>query len=103
MWENVFPLQTPIEEFDFNRLAQYNYTGASIHNIALNAAFLAAKAGTGVRMELARLVTVNGLPVHLQGGGRIPKLPADLSLTNTSNPVQLGQEIAQAIYGRMKL
>jgi hypothetical protein len=54
-------------------------------------------------MELARLVTVNGLPGHLQGGGRIPKLPADLSLTNTSNPVQLGQEIAQAIYGEMKL
>lgn len=56
-----------------------------------------------IEAELARLVTVNGLPVHLQGGGTIPKLPADLSLTNTSNPVQLGQEIAQAIYGGLKL
>jgi hypothetical protein len=56
-----------------------------------------------IEAELARLVKVFGLPVHLQGGGRIPKLPADFSLTNTSNPVQLGQEIAQAIYGGMKL
>ena len=56
-----------------------------------------------IEAELARLVKVFGLPGHLQGGGRIPKLPADLSLTKTSNPVQLGQEIAQAIYGGMEL
>ena len=61
------------------------------------------KLQAAIEAELARLVKVFGLPVHLQGGGRIPKLPADLSLTNTSNPVQLGQEIAQAIYGGMKL
>lgn len=52
MWEKVFPPQTPTEELDWQRLAQFNVTGANIHNIALNAAFLAAKAGTGVRMEL---------------------------------------------------
>jgi SpoVK/Ycf46/Vps4 family AAA+-type ATPase len=52
MWEKVFPPQTPTEELDLQRLAQFNVTGANIHNIALNAAFLAAKAGTGVRMEL---------------------------------------------------
>ncbi|MEW6496796.1 MAG: ATP-binding protein [Cyanobacteriota bacterium] len=51
MWQKVFPQQTPTEELDFHRLAQFNLTGASIHNIALNAAFLAAKAGTPVRME----------------------------------------------------
>ena len=51
MWQKVFPQQTPIEELDFHRLAQFNLTGASIHNIALNAAFLAAKAGTPVGME----------------------------------------------------
>ena len=52
MWEKVFPPLTPKDELDLQRLAQFNVTGANIHNIALNAAFLAAKAGTGVRMEL---------------------------------------------------
>lgn len=56
-----------------------------------------------IEAELSRLVTVNGLPSHLQAGGTIPKLPANLSLTNTTNPMQLGQEIAQAIYGGMNL
>ncbi|MFB2894789.1 hypothetical protein ACE1CI_17910 [Aerosakkonemataceae cyanobacterium BLCC-F50] len=61
------------------------------------------KLQAAIEAELARLVTVNGLPLHLQGGGRIPKLPASLSLTNSSNPMLLGQEIAQAIYGGMSL
>ncbi|MEG4230787.1 ATP-binding protein [Microcoleus sp. Pol11C3] len=52
MWEKVFPPKTPTEELDLQRLAQFNVTGANIHNIALNAAFLAAKAGTPVGMEL---------------------------------------------------
>jgi hypothetical protein len=52
MWQKVFPQQTPIEELDFNRLAQFNLTGASIHNIALNAAFLAAREEKKVTMEL---------------------------------------------------
>lgn len=51
MWQKVFPPQTPTEELDFHRLAQFNLTGGSIHNIALNAAFMAAKARTGVKME----------------------------------------------------
>jgi hypothetical protein len=33
-------------------LARLNLTGGSIHNIALNAAFLAAAAGTLVTMQL---------------------------------------------------
>ena len=52
MWEKVFPAQTPKDELDWQRLAQFNVTGANIHNIALNAAFLAAKAGKPVGMEL---------------------------------------------------
>ncbi|MBN3925377.1 ATP-binding protein [Nostoc sp. NMS4] len=52
MWEKVFPLETPIQNLDFNRLARLNMTGGSIHNIALNAAFLAAGAGTPVTMQL---------------------------------------------------
>ncbi len=52
MWEKVFPPETPIEELDFHKLAKYNLTGGNIHNIAVNAAFLAAKAGTPVNMDL---------------------------------------------------
>ncbi|MBR8839566.1 MAG: ATP-binding protein [Stigonema ocellatum SAG 48.90 = DSM 106950] len=52
MWEKVFPPQTPTEDIDFNRLARLNLTGANIHNVALNAAFLAAQGGTPVTMAL---------------------------------------------------
>ncbi|MDJ0737535.1 MAG: ATP-binding protein [Nostocaceae cyanobacterium] len=51
MWEKVFPEETPIEELDFERLGRLNLTGGSIHNIALNAAFLAAQAGEAVTMQ----------------------------------------------------
>ncbi|WP_413167463.1 hypothetical protein ACL6C3_12375 [Capilliphycus salinus ALCB114379] len=61
------------------------------------------KLQAAIEAELARLVRVNGLPEHLQTGGTIPQLPANLSLTNSSNPMQLGREIAQAIYGGMSL
>ena len=52
MWQKVFPPETPTQDLDFNRLARLNMTGGSIHNIALNAAFLAAGAGTAVTMQL---------------------------------------------------
>ncbi|MEH2008521.1 ATP-binding protein [Nostoc sp.] len=52
MWQKVFPLETPTQNLDFNRLARLNLTGGSIHNIALNAAFLAARVGTPVTMQL---------------------------------------------------
>lgn len=52
MWHKVFPPQTPTEGLDFNTLARLNLTGGSIHNIALNAAFLAAGAGVLVTMQL---------------------------------------------------
>jgi len=51
MWEKAFPPQTQTEGLDFPHLAKFNLTGGNIHNIALHAAFLAAKAGTPVRME----------------------------------------------------
>jgi len=50
IWQRVFPRETPTERLDFNRLARLNVTGGNIRNIALNAAFLAAEAGTPVRM-----------------------------------------------------
>lgn len=42
MWQNVFPASTPVEGLEVERLAKLNLTGASIHNAALNAAFLGA-------------------------------------------------------------
>ncbi|AFY57573.1 AAA+ family ATPase [Rivularia sp. PCC 7116] len=51
MWQKVFPEETPIESLDFERLARLNLTGGSIHNIAINAAFLAAREGTAVTMQ----------------------------------------------------
>jgi len=51
IWQKVFPPATPKEELDYDRLAKLNLTGGNIHNIALNAAFLAARAGRVVSME----------------------------------------------------
>jgi hypothetical protein len=52
IWRKVFPPKTPLADLDFQRLARLNLTGGSIHNIALNAAFLAARADTSVTMPL---------------------------------------------------
>jgi hypothetical protein len=52
IWQKVFPPQTPTTGLDFQKLARLNLTGGSIHNIALNAAFLAAQVGAPVTMPL---------------------------------------------------
>jgi ATPase family associated with various cellular activities (AAA)/Winged helix domain, variant len=52
IWQKVFPAGTPTTGLDFERLARLNLAGGHIHNIALNAAFLAAQAGTAVTMPL---------------------------------------------------
>jgi len=52
IWRQVFPLQTPVDGVDVTHLARLNLTGGNIHNIALIAAFLAAKAGAQVSMPL---------------------------------------------------
>ena len=52
IWQNVFPNDAPKAVLDYDRLARLNITGGHIHNIALNAAFLAAGAGTPVTMPL---------------------------------------------------
>jgi hypothetical protein len=54
-----------------------------------------------VEAELSRLLAANGLPACLQNGGAIPKLPATLNVTQNPNPSQMGQEIAQSIYGEL--
>lgn len=60
IWQRAFPKDdlernlsgTPVEALDYDHLARLNLTGGSIHNVALNAAFLAARAGTPVTMQL---------------------------------------------------
>jgi DNA polymerase III delta prime subunit len=52
MWQRAFPAQVPTEGLDFDRLARLPLTGGSIHNVALSAAFLAAKRGPPVTMPI---------------------------------------------------
>jgi ATP-dependent 26S proteasome regulatory subunit len=51
IWRRVLPTETPTAGLDVEKLARLNVAGGNIHNIALNAAFLAADAGEHVRME----------------------------------------------------
>jgi ATPase family associated with various cellular activities (AAA) len=52
IWQNAFPAQTLTENLNFARLARLNLTGGNIHNVVLNAAFLAAHGNTAVTMSL---------------------------------------------------
>ena len=52
MWQKVFPPKVPVSELDLDALARLNLTGGNIQSIALNAAFLAAQAGSAVTQPL---------------------------------------------------
>lgn len=52
LWQQAFPPETPTTGLDCDRLATLNLTGGNIHTVAINAAFLAAQAGTPVTMPL---------------------------------------------------
>ncbi|TQV82728.1 ATP-binding protein [Exilibacterium tricleocarpae] len=53
IWKKVFPPATPVDEnFDCRRLAKLSLNGGNIHNVALNAAFMAAQKGCVVTMPL---------------------------------------------------
>jgi ATP-dependent 26S proteasome regulatory subunit len=52
IWRDVFPKQALTRGLDIDRLARLNLTGGNIHNVALNAAFLAARANKPVTMPL---------------------------------------------------
>jgi len=52
IWGRVFPCETETAALDFDRLAQLNLNGGNINNVAMNAAFLAAAAGSPVTMPL---------------------------------------------------
>jgi hypothetical protein len=51
IWKRALPEQAPKDELDFDRLAKLTLTGGTIHNIALNAAFMAARNGQVVTMR----------------------------------------------------
>ncbi len=53
IWEGIWTEEIPLSpDLDFDFLAQqFKLSGGNIKNIALSAAFLAAKADTGVMME----------------------------------------------------
>ena len=50
IWRKVFPPQTPTSGIDFDRLSRLGISGGTIRNIALLAAFRAARAGEPVGM-----------------------------------------------------
>ncbi|MBW4644932.1 MAG: hypothetical protein KME23_18395 [Goleter apudmare HA4340-LM2] len=52
-----------------------------------------------VEAELAKLLTTEGLPANWQPDISIPPI----EVLPTSHPSQMGQQIAQAIYGEMNL
>ena len=51
--------------------------------------------------ELARLCAVHGIPESWQQGGHIRILPANLTLTETPGPTELGQLIACSVYAEL--
>lgn len=55
--------------------------------------------GMVVEAELTRLITAEGLPAGMSSSS-VPSLRGgDISLNQPDNPAQLGQQIAQAVYG----
>ena len=51
IWQKIFPTEVRLAELDYDWLARLNLTGGNIQTTAINAAFLAAEAGTPVSME----------------------------------------------------
>jgi len=89
MWQKVFPPQTPVDTLDYDRLARLNLVGGSIHNIALNAAFMAAQAGTHVTMPLIFAATrVEYRKTDRQFTEADLRLPATATVTTTQGGQQ---------------
>jgi hypothetical protein len=54
LWQRAFPQATPTDTLDVGKLARLSLTGGHIRNVAMNAAFLAADAGSAVSMHHLR-------------------------------------------------
>lgn len=59
IWQRAYPAETPLGEIDFGELAKLRLTGGNVHNIALNAAFIAAASNLTVDMRTV-LLGANG-------------------------------------------
>jgi hypothetical protein len=57
---------------------------------------------TAVETELSRLIRVEGLPIALQGGGFISKLPITVNSTESISPEILGTSIARFVYAQLQ-
>jgi ATP-dependent 26S proteasome regulatory subunit len=53
IWKRIFPAEMPLGVLNYRRLAKFKLPGGSIYNIALNAAFRAAKEQSPVTMHHA--------------------------------------------------
>ena len=51
IWQRIFPIHTPTQGLNFEKLARLNVAGGNIRNIAINAAFLAASNQDSVEMK----------------------------------------------------
>ena len=51
IWHRAFPEKTPTGNLDLDLLARFEFSGASIMNVTVRAAFLAAAEGSVVRMD----------------------------------------------------
>lgn len=61
-----------------------------------------ARFQAAVETELTRLLTSDGLSSMLLSGGTMPHLPAtSIQLSDKANPIDLGQQIAGAVHGRV--
>jgi ATPase family associated with various cellular activities (AAA) len=52
IWQKVFPPDVPKSGLDYDRLARLNVAGGNIYNVALNAAFMAARKQGAVTMPM---------------------------------------------------
>jgi len=52
LWRQAFPARAPVNGLDWERLARLNLTGGNIRNVALNAAFVAAAAGSPITLPM---------------------------------------------------
>jgi hypothetical protein len=55
---------------------------------------------TAIELELARLLTENGVASNWQSSGAVSSVRADaIQMTTKSDPTQIGRQIAGSIYG----
>jgi hypothetical protein len=53
-----------------------------------------------IEIELARLLTENGVAANWQSGGAVPSLRADaIQISAQNSPAEIGRQIAGSIYG----